>query len=174
MDSLCVPVPVPDGSVVPVVPVESVVPVELLPWCFFFECFLVVVVEDEPLMSSFVEPVEPVAPGLSVELPMLLPELPVPLEDGLEPVEELELESVVPEPVDPVPMLPWLEPLRSSEPADEPDEPDVPVVPELVPLVPVPLGELELPEVLLFELSPAAPEEVMSMLFTLSISPEPE
>ena len=170
MDSLCVPVPVPD---------ESVVPVELLPWCFFFECFLVVV-EDEPLMSSFVEPVEPVAPGLSVELPMLLPELPVPLEDGLEPVEELELESVVPEPVDPVPMLPWLEPLRSSEPADEPDEPDepdvpvVPVVPELVPLVPVPLGELELPEVLLFELSPAAPEEVMSMLFTLSISPEPE
>jgi len=162
VDSLCVPVPVPD---------ESVVSVELLPLCFFFECFLVVVVEDEPLMSSFVEPVEPVAPGLSVELPMLLPELPVPLEDGLEPVEELELESVVPEPVEPVPMLPWLEPLRSSEPADEPDEP---VVPELVPLVPVPLGERELPEVLLFELSPAAPEEVMSMLFTLSISPEPE
>jgi hypothetical protein len=132
VESLCVPVPVPEESVVPVeLPVESLL-------CCFFECFLVVVVEDEPLVSSFVEPVEPVAPGLSAELPIPL-ELPVPLEEGLAPVVELEPESVVPEPVEPVPMLPWLEPLRSSEPADEPDEPVEPDVPELVPL-PVPLG----------------------------------
>ena len=118
------------------VPDESVdeppeaLPVELS----FFECFLVVlvVVEDEPLMSSCVEPVE------------------------LAPVEgdEGAVESEVPEPAElpvpaaPLPVVLGLEPLRSSEPADDPVEP-----------------ELE---------PPIAPEEVMSRLFTLRASPEPE
>lgn len=176
VESLCVP----DESIEPVLPVDSPA------WCFllFFECFLVVVVVVD--VSSFDEPVEPVALVLSLELPIPLEDglvlvedgfMPVPVddglvvsvEDGLAPVEEGEEEEpldvpvpevesdvpeVLPEPVAPV--LLGLEPLRSSDPAEDPvpEEPADDPVPELEP--------------------PIAPDEVMSRLFTLRASPEPE
>ena len=135
-------------------PVPDSVPLCLLPfslwWCFFL--VVVVVVVDE---SSEPAPV-PVAPL------MLLPE------PELEPMpeDEPELPVLVSDPV--VPLIP-----------PEPDAPvpvvlgvvaELPVEPEPVLLEPDPI---ELPDGDESEL-PAAPFDMMSMVWTLAVSPAPE
>ena len=160
--------------------VESDVELSLDPvplWCFLVECFLVVVVVVLEV-SLEPDPVDPLMPLGELDEELLSPL--IPLEEPLLPVP---VPLLVPDPIDDPPMLP--EPLEPV-PVEVPGALPVPLeVSEPVDELPVPIDEL--PELELLEglLDPvdelpdwsellAAPFVMMSSVWTLSVSPEPE